>query len=165
MLTFTQWFFKQAIYPLPLFAQEPVFPQQGIPDEQTLLVDLWICATDLQIPKLQNLALNELDRVRNVNAEMSLTALSHTYNRTKEGSILRQYLVWQYANRLSEAVVMEPRAKAYYPHEFLQEWVMMLTQMWKSLSGRNDVKVDLNLEDFMVREKEVAWPFEEVKMD
>ncbi|KAK0100252.1 hypothetical protein ONS96_007535 [Cadophora gregata f. sp. sojae] len=155
----SNWFYKQAIYPLPLFAQQPMFPQQAIPDEQTLLVDLWICATDLQIPKLQNLALNELDRVRNVNAEMSLTALNHTYNRTKEGSIMRNYLIWQYANRLSESVIMEPRAKPYYPHEFLQEWVMMLTQMWKSLKGRNDMKVDLNLEDFMVQEKKVAWPF------
>ncbi|KAH7417492.1 hypothetical protein BKA64DRAFT_702255 [Cadophora sp. MPI-SDFR-AT-0126] len=161
----TNWFFKQTIYPLPLLAQEPVFPQQGIPDEQTFLVDILICATDLQIPKLQNLALNELDRVRNVSAQMSLTALNHTYNRTTEGSMLRKYLVWQYANRLNEAAVMEPRAKPYYPHEFLHEWVIMLTQMWKSMSGRNDMTINLNLEDFMAQEKKVTWPFGQAKLD
>ena len=77
--------------------------------------------------------------------------------------MLRKYLVWQYAHRLNENSVMDPLAKAYYPHEFLQEWVLMLTQLWRSLNGRNNIKVDLDLEDFMVQEKKVTWPFDEAK--
>ncbi|XMA14291.1 hypothetical protein WAI453_007082 [Rhynchosporium graminicola] len=58
------WFFKQTIYPLPNFEGLPFEIKMPIPDEQTLLVDLWIVADDLEIFKLQNLALNELDLVR-----------------------------------------------------------------------------------------------------
>ncbi|KAH6709026.1 hypothetical protein BKA61DRAFT_695338 [Leptodontidium sp. MPI-SDFR-AT-0119] len=157
------WMFKQTIYPLPLFGQTPLFPDQPIPDDQTLLVDLWICASDLQIPKLQNLALNELDRIRNETGHMNIQALIHVYAHTEVGSLLRQYMVWQYANRLSEFAI--PQALDYYPKAFMMDWIIMLTQMCKSKTGMNDFPVNLVVGDFMVREMRVEWPFGEVEME
>ncbi|KAG4427589.1 hypothetical protein IFR05_016926, partial [Cadophora sp. M221] len=94
---------------------------------QTILIDLWLCASDLQIPKLQNLALNELDRIRNATGQMNIQALMHVYEHAPEGSLLRQYMVWQYANRLSEDAI--PRALEFYPKVFMLDWIVMLTQM------------------------------------
>ncbi|KAH7363879.1 hypothetical protein BKA65DRAFT_124341 [Rhexocercosporidium sp. MPI-PUGE-AT-0058] len=158
--TLMNWMFKQIIFPLPLFGQTPLFPHQSIPDEQTILVDLWICAFDLQIPKLQNLALQELDRIRNSTGQMNIQALIHVYTHTPIGSLLRQYMTWQYATRLNERFIAQ--ARDWYPREFLMDWIMMLTQICKSRFGTNDVAVNLTLEDFMVREMKVEWPFGEM---
>lgn len=94
---------------------------------------------------------------------MNIQALIHVYAHTEVGSLLRQYMVWQYANRLSEFAI--PQALDYYPKAFMMDWIIMLTQMCKSKTGMNDFPVNLVVGDFMVREMRVEWPFGEVEME
>ncbi|KAL2072755.1 hypothetical protein VTL71DRAFT_12098 [Oculimacula yallundae] len=151
------WMYKQYLHPFPGFPPRPDILEQVHPYPQLLLADLWICAADLHIPKLQNIAMEELNKTFAANTHPK--TLTHVYKHTESGSLLRKYFVWQYANQVSNHVTLMEDAVKIYPTAFVIEWITMLTQMWLGKSGKNDVKIDMTLEDFMVVENKVTWAF------
>ncbi|CZS94285.1 uncharacterized protein RAG0_04326 [Rhynchosporium agropyri] len=132
--------------------------KKPIPDEQTLLVHLWIVADDLEIFKHQNLALNELDLTRWRTSILEIQILRHVYAHTAGGSLIRQYCVRQYANHKNQVHNAESASRAMadqklYPPDFMIECTALITR----IGIGEAVEFDSTLDGFMVVERKVDW--------
>ncbi|KAK2628320.1 hypothetical protein QTJ16_002966 [Diplocarpon rosae] len=149
---FSHWLYTQTLYPRPLAVDFPVV------DEQTLLVDLYLLAESLEIPRLQNLCLRELHRVREESKTLSIEASSLLYTYSPRRCRLRGYFVWQYATRLSADQIVDGDAERYYSPQMMLEWISLLTHMLRDKEDGEKL-ADFQLARFLVQEKEMIWPF------
>ncbi|CZT42850.1 uncharacterized protein RSE6_02802 [Rhynchosporium secalis] len=111
-----------------------------IPDEQTLLVDLWIVADDLEIFKLQNLALNELDLVRRRTSSLESESCN-TFTQTPQ----------EVHNAESANRAMADQK--LYPPDFMIECTALITK----IGIGEAVEFASTLDGFMVVERKDDW--------
>ena len=75
--------------------------QKGTVDEDIInVIRLWVLAEYLLLPKLQNLAMDELDRLCKAFSCLPLGRLEFIWDQTAEGSPLRKYFTDRYARYL-----------------------------------------------------------------
>ncbi|OWP02007.1 hypothetical protein B2J93_4633 [Marssonina coronariae] len=149
---FSHWLYTQSLYPRPLSVESPVS------DEQTLLVDLYLLAESLEIPRLQNLCLRELSRVHDETKTLSIEASSLLYTYSDSRCRLRAYLVWRYATRLSSEQIVDGEADRYYSPQMMLEWIVLLTSLLRGKEAGEKL-AGFQLAWFLVQEKEMIWPF------
>ncbi|CZR51136.1 uncharacterized protein PAC_01011 [Phialocephala subalpina] len=95
-------------------------------DKETYgLVKLWLLAEELQIPRLQNKALEVVDEISAKTKYITTGSIPTIYNKTKEGSFLRRYMVS--ACYYSLEGQMYKNFKEHFPSEMLLDLAVFVS--------------------------------------
>lgn len=88
------------------------------------LVELWILAERMRMPRLQNQALNTLDQMRGGAELIPQSTYKRVYDRTKDGSPLRRYIVSLVSR--GKSPLTQP---FYFPHQMLYDVVNQMKKV------------------------------------
>ncbi|PMD39700.1 hypothetical protein L207DRAFT_583558 [Hyaloscypha variabilis F] len=130
----TQWLYRQAINPvftadefdslntLPINTILPDTAQQKIVARQTHLIEAYEIGDYLQLPRLQNLMLDELEGLRVRWRTISVVSLYDLYERPSQGYGLRE-LVFEQCRYFIDREFFTVENKGMFPKEFLLDCV------------------------------------------
>lgn len=128
--TFVDWVYTQKLDSEPTIGSGDAATPMGFSDAMTLLVRVWCLADYLQVPKLQNLAINALISHHSLfsNGRCPVEQLPLVYSLTPAGSNLRKLFVNLVGRDLPDVHQTDP---ATYPHEMLLDLVAWLSNVHK----------------------------------
>lgn len=120
------WFYTEQIY----FGGVKLDSSQASDGTQLTeagcIVKLWILADKLLMPRLQNMAMDELSEYILDETTFSPELLSWVYDNTAPESPLRQYLVFEFT--YNHHYVIRSRIHNYFPPEMLSEMFVALRE-------------------------------------
>lgn len=117
--------------------------------EDKTLVEVWVLADRLLMPKLQNLAIREMGRMRQQSTFWSLSACTLAYAKTQDGSALRRYLV---DSHILEKNLNKSHEKKF-PKEMLMDMVLRTLNSGLPNSIKDKLRAANHMEEFEVPEE------------
>jgi hypothetical protein len=113
------------------------------------LVSLWVLAEKLQIPRLQNAVIRELQALRDRGEPVPTLSLKYMYENFPRANPLRRLLLRQCAGGLSTWYTDCPEQ---FSKEMLLELTVYLSQVVQSGTSAKDLRENTNLSDYFVPE-------------
>ncbi|KAF8851444.1 hypothetical protein BDZ45DRAFT_695896 [Acephala macrosclerotiorum] len=110
-----QWLYTKELMVKGL--EDGPLPEETCDEETYALVKLWLLAEELQIPRLQNKALEVIDDVSAKTKYIATGSIPTIYNKTKEGSALRRYMVSACYHCLEGKIYKD--CKEHFPTEMM----------------------------------------------
>jgi hypothetical protein len=138
-----QWIYTQKV-DIGKIAERP----EGEAKSQSL-VFLWVLAENLQIPRLQNAVIRELQALRGRGEPVSTLSLKHVYENFPRANPLRRLLLHQCAGGLSKWYTDNPEQ---FPKDMLLELTVYLSKAVQSGTSAKDLRENTNLSDYFVPE-------------
>jgi len=113
--------------------------------EDKALVEVWVLADKLCMPRLQNEALKAFDAIREKTCMASIQCLSYAYHSTPSGSLLRKYCVQDVYQRYSSGLIKQ--ASEDIPRDLLIDLATLHAE-------ESEDAGDIKLSSFLVPEEE-----------
>jgi len=112
------------------------------------LVELWVLADKLLIPRLQNEALREIHKMAESEKKTPTRFSKYVYKNTAPGSQLRRYFVDRCAWTLNcKWIATHPRQ---FPNEFWVELAVCTTQALEKGVDRNKMRHEFTVSDYEI---------------
>jgi BTB/POZ domain len=138
-----QWLYSQKLVLKQLNDSEQPDGQTSLAEDKSL-VELWVLADRLGMPRLKNFVLKAIYDISEKWFAMSASTFSYIYEHTAPDSLLRQYTVASCAS--INAAAFE-KLTADLPHQMLMEFSVY---MLKRAAGLE--KEELDITDYLVKE-------------
>jgi hypothetical protein len=136
-----------------LYTQGIENSKKGLPCCEAL-IDLWLLADLVLVPRLQNDAMEKLAEARLLRKGLPTSVLTRAYNHTAKGSLLRRYIVRTWKNS-------KISGSDNYPRQFLVDLVndssyRACSETGKALKWKGWKTRELDLNQFFISEEEPA---------
>ena len=138
-----QWIYTQKV-DIRKISEQP----EGEVKSQSL-VFLWVLAEKLQIPRLQNAVIRELQALRDRGEPVPTLSLKYVYENFPPANPLPRLLLHQCAGGLSEWYTHSPEQ---FPKDMLLELTVYLSEAVQSGTSAKDMRENTNLSDYFVPE-------------
>ncbi|KAN0104363.1 hypothetical protein V8E51_010108 [Hyaloscypha variabilis] len=134
-----------------LYTQGIENSKKGLPCCEAL-IDLWLLADLVLVPRLQNDAMEKLEEARLLRKGLPTSVLTRAYNHTAKGSLLRRYIVRTWKNS-------KISGSDNYPCQFLVDLVndssyRACSETGKALKWNGWKTRELDLNQFFITEEE-----------
>lgn len=129
------WFYHQSFSVL----NHDDWELSGTDEESLALIQLWVLADKLLIPRLQNDILREIKRFQEDEAIIPITGLGYAYKHSSKDSVLRKFLLDLCA------CYMDPKKYSTEPDYFPKEMLLELVEMYATKLDVDDVEGVLDM--------------------
>jgi hypothetical protein len=134
----------------PLLAGAATHLSEMVEDES--LVELWVLADKLKVPKLQNAAIDSMERIRLLSGKIpSSYILNYAYQCTTENSPLRKYV-------LAVCALVGNEQFSMFAMDFSHELLIELAYFFKERESMGVRDKQIVMEKFHVPETKAAMP-------
>lgn len=142
-----QWLYSQKLVLVQLEDRQMTEEdEEDQADEDCGLVELWVLAEKLKLPKLQDLVIDSIEKIR-IKVEMVPShTVKYVYEHTEPGSKLRKFFLDCCAVDMGSIMLSE--TAQHYPWTFLIDLASYLIQIHKDIEWE-----DRDMSDFHVAQK------------
>ncbi|KAE8446885.1 hypothetical protein EG329_011516 [Mollisiaceae sp. DMI_Dod_QoI] len=120
--------------------------------EAMTLVQLWVLADKLLMPKLQNMLIREIDKARKTTKIIPTCCFQYVWENTAEESPLRILFIHECAMHIDSG--WNKKLLSTFPHEMLQELIIAMSnsKIWKSYDLQNHFPLSYKWSRYEVQE-------------